>query len=189
MAKKENNRGFGTLGVLLTVLVIAIVGAGGWYVFYKNKTPHSNNGKDTADSQQDDTSNNGGSVEATYLTVEELGVRLKLGDSIKDAYYKVKNSNKNGKPVIALYLHSWDVYKNCTPENNSNGLGAISTFTPGESDAVNGDMATSYPDAPLIDGLHYYIAQAQSDCSAGSATDRQAVREAFTTAYKTIEKE
>jgi len=187
MTNKQHDGGFGTVGILLTIIVLLLVGAGGWYVFHKNKKSDTN-GTNTANSQQNKTGNNS-NPQTAYLTVKELGIRLTLTDPIKDAYYKVKDSSKNGKPIIALYLHSWDTYANCTPEKDRDGLGAVTTFTPGESDPVNGDLATSYPDAPLIDGLHYYIAQAQSDCSAGAATNRQAVRDAFTAAYKTIVKE
>lgn len=123
-----------------------------------------------------------------YLYIKELGIRFKLSAAIEDTYYAVKpNTQINGKPIIALYLHSLDAYPLCAPAGNPDGVAAISNFTPGQTDPVHGDFYTSFPNAPLIGGLHYYIENEQFDCSEGKSNDMDAISQAFKAGYPTIE--
>jgi hypothetical protein len=99
----------------------------------------------------------------------------------------VKSSIVNGKPVIALYLHSLDSYPLCTLAKNSDGVAAIATYIPGQTDPIHGDFSVSVPNAPLINELHYYIENAQFDCSDDAGSNMTAMSQAFTAAYPTIE--
>jgi len=123
-----------------------------------------------------------------YLTIKELGIRFKLSAAIEDAYYAVKpNTIVNSKPVIALYMHSLDTYRLCAPAGDPDGVAGIATFTPGQTDPVHGDFATSFPNAPLINRLHYFIENEQFDCSQGGSRNMDAISQAFKAAYPTIE--
>lgn len=195
--RKLNNKGFGFIGVLAVIVVLAAAGGAGAYVYHKNHKakPAGNTSSSSRQSTQagsTNTSTGKGSGPGTpsqqnYLVVKELGIRFKLAPDISSAYYAVKSSSQNGKPVIALYLHSLDSYPQCTPAQNDAGVAEIETFTPGQVDPVAGDFSSSYPNAPLINGLHYYIANEQYDCSDGRASNFSAIRQAFRTAYPTIE--
>ena len=189
--KKLNNKGFGLVGVLAVIVVLAVAGGVGTYVYHKHHKTNSTNSSSTS-SNTGSTGKSGSSGDSTppqqnYLVVKELGIRFKLSSVISTAYYTVKSSTQNGKPVIALYLHSLDSYPQCTPAQNSAGVAEIASFTPGQTDPVAGDFGTSYPNAPLINGLHYYIANEQYDCSGGKASNMPAISQAFTAAYPTVE--
>jgi hypothetical protein len=124
----------------------------------------------------------------SYLVVKELDIRFKLSSTISDAYYQVKpNTTKNGKPVIVLYLHSLDQYPNCAPAKNPDGVALIGTYQPGATDPVFGGYSTAYPNAPLIGGLHYYIANEQYECSGNTSANLTGIGAAFTAAYTSIE--
>ena len=197
-----NNKGFGFIGVFAVIVVLALAGGAGAYVYHKNHkaTPASNTRSGSSHSAQtgskgSSADKSGGtgsgpgstSSQQSYLVIKELGIRFKLSPDISTAYYTVKSSSQNGKPVIALYLHSLDSYPQCTPAQNNAGVAEIETFTPGQTDPVAGDFSTSYPNAPLINGLHYYIANEQYDCSGGKSVNMPAISQAFKAAYPTIE--
>ena len=75
----------------------------------------------------------------------------------------------------------------CAPADNPDGVAGIATFTPGQTDPVYGDFDTTFPSAPLIGGLHYYIVNEQFDCSEGGSNNMSAISRAFKAAYPTIE--
>lgn len=176
---KKNQKGF-TLEYLLFAGVIVVIVAAA-IVLALSHHKKTNTASSTRQNSQTQTSQK-------FLDIKELGVRFKLSTSIDSAYYQVKSSSRNGKPIIALYLHSLDAYSSCAPDNNLDGVAEVLTYTPGTTDPVVGNYSTSYPNAPLIDGLYYYIANEQSDCSKGQASNMSAIGQAFTAAYPTIEK-
>ncbi|WP_234531686.1 hypothetical protein [Streptomyces shenzhenensis] len=192
MDHKRPSGGFAIIGIIAIIAVVTFASLGGWYVYRrshngnKSNTPVSSSTKGAV--KQGPASGNTGTPQQNvdkYLDVKELGIKFKLTDPIKDAYYEVKDSAKNGKPVIALYLHSLDAYPHCAPANDPDGFASLMTFAPGAQDPVNGDFESTYPGAPLINGLRYYIAPAQYDCT-GGAVNVAPMRDAFNAAYKTI---
>jgi hypothetical protein len=185
----RDKQGFGMVAILLVVAVIAVAAGLGFYT-YKRSHPKTSTGSAGASSKAPSSTDASqtsvlASSGQSYLIVNELGIKFQLPPAIKDAYYAVKpNATKNGQPIIALYVHSLDKYKNCTQANNADGVAEIATFTPGYTDEVVGDYNTSYPDAPQIGGLRYYILTEQFDCSEDGTTSP--IYSAFRAAYKDI---
>jgi hypothetical protein len=125
-----------------------------------------------------------------YLNIPELGIRMQLTYNTQDAYYSLRNSTIAGRPpVVLLSVHSLDSYAGCSTSQNNDGVAGISTFVKGETDPVVGNFIAAFPDAPLINGLYYYIGGAQYDCTNGNAQALYSdARHDFINAYSTIEK-
>lgn len=92
MIKKMRADGFSAVGILIIIFVVAAVGAGGWYVWNKNKDNESVNKNNDATAQTN-TSNQDNkprvqtdpSEGGKYLVINEWGVRVALPDNLKGA--------------------------------------------------------------------------------------------------------
>ena len=59
---QQDNKGIGhLLYIILVLVVVAIIGVAGWYVFGKNKTPTNSNSSNTGSSSSSSTTSNGAS--------------------------------------------------------------------------------------------------------------------------------
>jgi hypothetical protein len=110
MQKQQlNSKGFGLVSVLSVIVVLALAGGAGAYVYYRDHkkkpettitstTSSKNSGQSTT--QSSTGSQNSTATQQTYLTMKEWGIKLPLSDPIKDAYYVVSTSSKdsNGQP-------------------------------------------------------------------------------------------
>ncbi len=85
MAKSINQKGFGLIEVLLLIIAVSVICGVGFYIFNVNR-------------EQNDLKNNSQATQAevsspdskpSYLEIQELGVKLKLNDKIKNVSYKL----------------------------------------------------------------------------------------------------
>lgn len=185
--KKHNQKGFGLVEALLITIAAGIVGFGGYYVWHiqhKNSTTSTSTpSKSPSTSATMPTSVPAQSTQK-FLTINEWGVRLKLNDTISDAYYFIP---ENGKFVSLSVrsLNNTDCKATAETDNDVGvlkypGIAAIGTFKAGETSPIEGDYRTAYPKSPLIDDKYYYVTGNQYDCTKGSAYDLyQKVRKAF----------
>ena len=76
--KRISQSGFGIIPVIVIIAVVVILGFVGWRVFMV-QSGNNNTGNNQTNGTQPSTD--------TYLDIKELGVKIKLGDGIKDAVY------------------------------------------------------------------------------------------------------
>lgn len=96
MGTKINKKGFSTVEVLLVVLVVIILGLGGWLV-YKNN--HNAKKTITTSTSSMINMNMGVSASSTVVVrnavytfkIPEIGIQLQLPDSLKSITYSVQN--------------------------------------------------------------------------------------------------
>jgi len=97
--KKLDQKGVGTLEVMLLIVVIALIGGVGYYVFKMNKdtnktldNANKSSSSTTASTQAKSGSQQTQATDSTkYLTITELGIKLPLTDVTKTAYYYTKD--------------------------------------------------------------------------------------------------
>ncbi len=196
--KTTDQKGFSGLEGLLILVIVGIIGGVGWFVYNSQKKTASTLDK-TSQSQGEPQKTVSKATPPTqqtasqsdYLNIKELGIRFKLTNNIKDAYYYV-SSNKDSNNITTVYVstHSVDAYPGCqASKNNGAGIAAIATYYQGETSPVAGDYSTTFPRAPKIGDLYYYIAGNQYDCTEQKNTDLYTkIHQEFMDAYTTIEK-
>lgn len=183
---KHSQAGFGTFEVILIILIVAALGFAGWLVWDKNKKDDS---KSSTETTTQSSTNNSNETEAQYLTIKELGIKMKLTSDILDAYYVVGATNSADEANARLSTRALDAYPACKPSSTEAGVAVIGSFKQGESSPVVGDYMTAYPKAPKIGDKYYYITGDQYDCTMRQDPAlHDKVRKAFLDAYSTIEK-
>lgn len=211
--KVINNKGFGTIALVLAMLVLAIAVSAGVYIT-KNKDTSNNSsrpsvitnfeqcvaaGNPIMESYPEQCAANGKTysnpnqkVENTptsnnkkYLEIKEWGIRFSLEDVIKDAYYHVF-------PDRPLYVYfSTESLRNideCSADQTS--LAGLGRFKENDTDELRGGlMKTSYPDSPKVGEYYYYMSGAQARCTDDEAAQKKATdgRAAFLKAEASIE--
>lgn len=99
---KRNQHGFSGVELVLIILVIVLLGAAGWFVYknqHKRTGTHATETSTTAqstpkDQEKTEQSSATSPDAATYLTIKEWGVKIKLEDADKLTY--VMNGTPNG---------------------------------------------------------------------------------------------
>lgn len=191
--KKQD--GFGILAVLLLIAVFSLIGAAGFYVAHNAKST------DKTSDRQNSAKTTRPAAARGYLEIKEKGVKFKLTDEVKDAYYAVNNDGN-----IYFSLRRFDTMKGLEEcaANATEGQGIIHLKT----GTVGGD--TTYTESGKwtqadLDtsgmqkvGDTYYGFDAESskgrcfDIRSPNATDYviliQASRNAFTDATPTFMK-
>lgn len=171
---QNKEAGFNIVELLVIVIAVGVIGVGGWFVYQHNRPQATNAAANPyqATNQQTYTTP---APTASYLTINEWGVRLPLSDAIKDAYYipGISSKGTDGLPnQMWIGLKSLDA-SGCAATNNS-GLAMVFRALPTETDPVSGELVTQkYPNGATI-GNHYYgyenfIANIASSCKVPQA--------------------
>lgn len=171
--KKIKDSGVTPVKGLLIVLAVVLLGGVGVYV---NKVNSDNkqlssatttpNG-DLVSPTDQNTPKQQKPVEEKYLTIKEWGVKLKLTDSIKDAYYDTKDLLSSNDTVgYSLRVHSLDSEPACKDSDAS--VSAISRVPVNLDDPANPGKKFSesrVDSGTTIGSYFYYIESAQYPCA------------------------
>lgn len=106
---KNNQKGFGVVGALIVIAIVALIGFAGWYIWQKNSD--KNNSKQTNNSKQNKSyspKENEDKNKDEYLDIKEWGVRFKLNDVAKGAYYSIRDDGQ----YADIYHKDFDALKN-----------------------------------------------------------------------------
>jgi len=159
---KKNQSGFALIEGLLIILIIAIIGFGGYYVWHTQK--QTDKTLDTAAATSQKAASTAAQAPAQkYLTIKEWGVKIPLTAPDQDAYYVIKTD----RPDTA-YL-SLKKYQNteCSADNTS--IGAYFRFTKDQTDDLNGStLISENPDAPRVGNYYFGSVHSQAACSTTS---------------------
>ena len=183
---KNTQRGFGTIGIVSVLLVLSIIGFGGYRVLishnqqYKAKSYQPTNASST---KTDSTLS-----KISELPIKELMLKLPLTQNTKDAYYVVNSSSDSSKPpIIKFSTLSLDKYPDCKASSDSPGIASIQSFKNGDTDPIQGDYSKAYPGAYNFNGTYFYVSGDQADCTRGMDYDLYTkIRTDFLNSYSHI---
>lgn len=160
MARKNFQKGFAALETILIIIILAIIGFTGWYVWHS-----SEQAKDTYSSASHTAQSHSATTEKTtqkYLTIKQWDVKVPLSSGIADAYYLYKSGNDTAYLSKAIYEGT-----NCAADQTT--LGAIVRFTADQKDSLNdGTMLSEHTDAVKIGDYYYFYMHPQAACDGGS---------------------
>jgi len=86
MKRQEHQSGFGTVEMLLIVLVIGIVGAAGFFVYQHNRPKATNAAANTSQTANPQTTTTPPTQTTTYFTIKEWGVEAPFSGTLKLSY-------------------------------------------------------------------------------------------------------
>lgn len=188
---KKNEQGTSIIELLLILLILIILGLLGWYIWQAKKdnkpkgsdasTPSSIPASKTEAQKKADTSQ----PAALYLKIPEWGIKIKLTDDIKDAYYDAAKQ----PDAFNLRVKSLDSETDC----KTGDLSVAAIFKVGKDEKYPQDETKTYAEAQkgvVIGDSFYFTGVAQYSCTqnAGYQTLLTKVRTAFTNASAVIEK-
>lgn len=191
---KKHQRGFGIIEIIILLVVVGVLALTGWWVYQNNRTKVSDAAKGTSQSANNPsiTTNPGPAV--TYLEIKEWGVRLPLGEGIKDAYYVVPRGislDADGLPSgIIMGMHSLDascgVVTSESPGFN-NSFAEIVRALPDEKDPVSGRLYKELlPSGVTINGYYYGYSKMTQDKACASLGKLNSIDTAMMGAAKTM---
>ena len=189
MRQREHQSGFGTIEIVLVVLVVAVLAVTGLVVYQRHKP---NSAKNSAATNHTQITTQPAQTTTQYLDIKELGVKLPLSSEISNAYYVVakgSSSGPGGQPdKVWLGLTSY-TSASCNPANNDNGgrgaIGAIIRVLPTDTDPVSGQLLTQkYPNGTTIGGYYYLYQSWATNNPCASNSTLQPIDSAFATAAK-----
>lgn len=191
---KSNSSGFVAIEMILILVVLAVAGGTGWYVWHSkqqtNKTYTATS--QAAQSTLPKTTKKSTSTPATqkYLTITEWSVRMKLTDNLGDAYYQIKTNAPDSAYLSLKSLVA--VAPDCAPDKISTGVLFRQTVTEHDT-AVNDPSDGNTPGDIKIGSYYYGFLNAQAGCfddsntAAAKISDQTQPRTGFAAAEKTLE--
>jgi hypothetical protein len=200
MRRREHQSGFGTVKIVLTVSVIAVMAVTGLVLYQQHKPNSANNSAATSQTQattqpQSTTTTQPAAATAQYLTIKEWGVKLPLSGNIKDAYYEVSTGSvdANGQPnTMWLGLTSHNGGDCDATKANKPGatiisdIGVLGRALPTDHEPVLGTLYTQlYPGVTIGKYYYFYISGTKGKTCAPAAT-LHSIDSAFSTAAKGI---
>lgn len=179
---KKNQYGFAALEVVVTVVVLAVLGAVGWYVYQKNnsddtKTDASQN-TGSEDSKKEgsknpDNSKNSDGTPKTYLLITDWGVRAPYDSDQKLTVDFVDVRSQKIASFSSEQLTALDPA--CSLKADAGGT--IERFAPTEPTYADGTGPTAEEFAKTdsrfrkVGGYYYFFEHAQSGCGDTTKTE------------------
>jgi type II secretory pathway pseudopilin PulG len=158
---KTSQSGFAVVELLLTLILVAIIGFTGYYVWHSQKQTDKalNVANDAAQTITPKKTSIASSQK--YLTISEWDVKVPLTADISDAYYIQQHD------INAVYL-SLTNYKgtDCAADNVS--LGVIERFTATDKDDDGNALVSDFPSAAKIGTNYYQYQHPQAGCDGRS---------------------
>ena len=188
--------GFNIVELLVIVVAVGIIGAGGWFVYQHNRTRVTNaEAGGTPSSSQQNTQQQSTTPAPTvsYLSITEWGIKLPLSSEISDAYYVVPTNiskNPDGKPsglyldVASLKSSCGDISAGDTSRSVEKATGSITRVLPTDTDPSGRPYPQAYPNGVTIGGYYYFYTSRTSGMTCAPAATLQSIDSAFANAAK-----
>lgn len=190
-----NQQGFGIFGMLLLLLILAIIGGTGYYVYQVNKKANDTlaiSSKESKSSTQKTVAKSVITTPSTtqYLVIKEWGVRMKLNANMSDAYYTfLPNETANAYLSVSSLVA---LAPDCAATATS--IGVLFRQTVAEHQVALSNPGDGNAPGDINIGNYYYgFMSAQAGCFDTSNTAAQALydsvqpRSGFAAAEKTLE--
>lgn len=154
-SNKSVQHGFGVTGVLAIVVVVALLGFGGWYVWQaQNKSSNHS----AASKQTTQTDPNEG-----YVVIKEWGVRFKPVSGLDGLTYALRNS---GDTAVFSTQQLTTIDARCDAQNSSySGIGSVIRTITGSAGRFSGIPLTT------VNGYDYHYQGAGQAVCVYDATD------------------
>jgi hypothetical protein len=88
---KNNQKGFGALEALIIIVIVGLLGFGGWFIWNSNRTDDNKTSKQTQDKEDSESTDE---ERDKYLEIKEWGVHFTLNEDAKGSYYKVRQDGQ-----------------------------------------------------------------------------------------------
>lgn len=171
----KTQKGFALIESLLIILILTIIGFGGYYVWHTQKQTDKTN-SDTLKASQSTTVPSSDNSPVAYLTIKEWGVRMKLSNETTSLYYAIKPDDPN---VAYLGFRTIDkIAPSCAADQHS--LALIFRQTPAQHDenvkSSNGlpaDIGTT-----KIGDYYYGYEHSHAACDDGTIDQENAINKA-----------
>lgn len=188
MKLRKSQNGFSAIEILLLILLLLLLIFLGWYVWNKKESkPPANSSSNATPAKTETKATETPQSTVNYLKIPEWGVKVKLSDDIKDAYYD--NKVTTNLSAFSLRVHSLDSETQC--KNDPQSLSTI--FKVGKDEPSDQDPTTTYAKMEkgvVIGDSFYFISRAQYNCTSDASKEallNKAIK-AFTDASPNIEK-
>lgn len=164
--KSTNQRGFAALEAFLILVIVAIIGGTGYYVYqsYNKSTDTQNKAQTNANSAAPHKKS---TKKVEYTTITEWGVRAPVVGDLKLQYVLAdgdKQANFTSEQLLAV-----------DPECTTDFGGTISRYAPADNTAAEGKTAQTAKDLAAksdkgtyayIGGYYYFFTHSQAGCGA-----------------------
>lgn len=188
---KSNQRGLGTLEMLLILVILAILGFVGWYVY--NAANKTKTGLDKSTAVSNSSTATTPAATTKTLTFKEYGVKITLSDSLKNLSYTAKPfSNGDGTTSTSLFLNDAALAKSidgCNTTKGSDGnfaaLGKSTGQFPAEPTPDTGGLLKQFPTFYISSSYPNGIPCADDTKEAAVVAQMQALQNAMVEAFKT----
>lgn len=190
----QQQAGFGAAIIIAAVLVIAVLGLIGWKLYSLYSKPVAKTTTNQASNTQTGTTGNTNtSDQATYLDIKELGIKIKLDVSIKDAAYAMYYTpSTDGSTVVGISTQSLidkETGNYCEASHGPLGI-IIKTSDPNYQTGPNTTIAPNGKDIFKLGNNYYWYRKPQNDgCAVGQVTPamQDAAISAFAQAFTTVQ--
>ncbi|TAH33970.1 hypothetical protein EYC59_04095 [Candidatus Saccharibacteria bacterium] len=176
---KTNQSGFSTVEAILILVVVAILGFTGWFVWNSQK----NTDKTTADTNKSQPAispkkavpNKDTTTQAdqtAYVTVKEWGVRFKVPAGLTDVQYKIfSKTTANGDDQLAIYAKpaGSGVKYVSDYESSSDGFPTHALGVVYRSTSATQERTDSTVTGKKLGDYYYYTAWAFNSMATGAA--------------------
>jgi len=175
----KKTAGFSLIGIIIAVVAVVAVGFVGWRVYDANNNPvqeaNDSSTPSSSPTEKDQT---------TYLTINELGVRFKLSEEIKDATYSVKTLNDGSQ--VATFSTAALTAQDAECNAGFGPLGSLEKTTV-DTDRFGNKKVVDNVTIFKINDNYYSYSSPQALCSEKIADTESGYRLALKEALKTIE--
>jgi hypothetical protein len=182
MSKKA---GFGAIGIIVVIAGLVLLALIGWRIYDANKQHNSGQ----ADAGQKATSKNDSpqsspSKPASYLDMVDLGIKLKLSDSIKDLTYSTVTLTDGSKAAKFSTETITTADANCSADFGP--LGSLE-MTTNDTNRAGSKKAVDNVDVFKLDKYYLTYSSPQALCSDKALNLTSGPRAALREAFKTMQ--
>jgi Tfp pilus assembly protein PilV len=191
----KKQAGFGAVAILAAVLVVAVLGFVGWRLYSSYSKPSvdtttsSNQAAHQTGNTQTNTTNASASDQATYLDIKELGIKVKLSDSIKDAVYSYNAPDSTALSTSSAFISTTSLAAAASSCAATAG-GALGTIIKTSDPNVTG--TTLVPNGTTVFKLgsnYYYLTEPGAPCTTDTTASSLATQQktTFRDDFKTVQ--